>query len=207
LSKNYGSDKGSPVNDDIFKSGSIRWKYHRYTDFYEHFFGPWRHSVKSLFECGIGTNNPDIDSSMGVAGNPGASLRLWESVFPNALIYGADIDKNILFDEGRIQTFYVDQTDPISVEALSKTLPKGLDIIIDDGLHTAEAAVSLFKGIYNNLRPGGVYVIEDVWKNLKKDMKAELEEEMEKLNVPYSIVSFAEEVFESSLMVIFKPVD
>ena len=34
-----------------------------------------------------------------------------ERLFPNAQIYGADIDKNILKDEERIKTFYVDQTD------------------------------------------------------------------------------------------------
>ena len=43
---------------------------------------------------------------MNINGKPGASLRAWRDYFENALIYGADIDKNILFKENRINTFF-----------------------------------------------------------------------------------------------------
>ena len=42
---------------------------------------------------------------------PGASLRVWKEFFTKAKIFGADIDKNTLFREKRIQTFHVDQFD------------------------------------------------------------------------------------------------
>ena len=42
-------------------------------------------------------------------GKPGASLRVWRDFFPNAKIYGGDIDKETLFIEDRISTYYVDQ--------------------------------------------------------------------------------------------------
>ena len=41
--------------------------------------------------------------------NPGASLRAWRDYFVKADIYGADIDKKILFNENKIKNFYVDQ--------------------------------------------------------------------------------------------------
>ena len=55
-----------------------------------------RKGVKKIFECGIGTNNPDIPSSMGKQYTPGGSLKMWRDYFPNAEVYGADVDKDIL---------------------------------------------------------------------------------------------------------------
>ena len=36
------------------------------------------------------------------------------------------------------------------------------DIIIDDGLHTFNAGISLFEASFSKLREGGIYVIEDI---------------------------------------------
>jgi hypothetical protein len=36
------------------------------------------------------------------------------------------------------------------------------DIIIDDGLHTANANINLFINSFNKLKNNGIYVIEDV---------------------------------------------
>ena len=83
---------------------------------------------------------------MSSTGIPGASLRLWKEYFPNAEVYGADIDKRILLEEDRIKTFYVDQTNAESVNSMWNEIERdNFDIIIDDGLHTAEAAITLFE--------------------------------------------------------------
>jgi len=37
-----------------------------------------------------------------------------------------------------------------------------MDIIIEDGLHTFEANVSFLEGSIEHLRPGGIYVVEDI---------------------------------------------
>jgi hypothetical protein len=70
-----------------------------------------------IFECGLGTNNPNLASNMTDTGMPGASLRVWRDYFRNAKIYGGDIDKEILFEEDRIKTFYVDQLDTSSINS------------------------------------------------------------------------------------------
>ena len=106
LMKNYGSDKGSPHEVDITPSG---WIANRYTDIYHILFGTIRDDAKKIFECGIGTNNEDVQSNMTANGVPGASLRGWRDYFWNAQIYGADIDERILFEEDRIKTYHVDQ--------------------------------------------------------------------------------------------------
>jgi hypothetical protein len=101
---------------------------------------------------------------MGVFGAPGASLRGWRLMFPHAHVYGADIDRGILFEEERIKTFHCDQLDSGSIRELwsRPELRGGADIIIEDGLHTLEANISFLEGSLRYLRPGGTYVIEDI---------------------------------------------
>jgi hypothetical protein len=159
LCDEYGSDKG-----EIESTGHpYHWPSHTYADFYSLLFGHRRHQIRSVFECGIGTNDPSLASSMGRKGKPGASLRVWQDYFPNARIIGADIDKSILFEDDRISTHYVDQTEPNSVRQLWDSLDtESFDLMIDDGLHIFTAGICLFENAIHKLATGGVYVIEDV---------------------------------------------
>ena len=119
--------------------------------------------MKLVFECGLGTNNTDLQNNMKVDRIPGASLRVWKDYFKNAQIYGADIDKDILFQEDRIKTHYVDQLNTPSIEAMWKKIGmQNFDIIIDDGLHTTDANINLFRNSFNKLKKNGIYIIEDV---------------------------------------------
>lgn len=155
----YGSDKG-----EVKSMGHpYPWPSHSYADYYSSLFSHCRLSLTKVFECGLGTNNPDIASSMGVNGKPGASLRVWRDYFPNATIYGADIDKDVLFEEPRIKTFYLDQLDPKSISSMWREVGvKDFDFMLDDGLHTFEAGVTLFSNSISILAEHGIYVIEDV---------------------------------------------
>ena len=159
LCDQYGSDKGELLPD----GHPYPWPSHNYTDYYEMLFRHCRHGVKTVFECGLGTNNPKLPSSMKENGRPGASLRVWRDYFPNAQIYGADIDRDILFAEDRIQTHYIDQRDPAAIEAFWQQLgATGFDFMLDDGLHVFEAGSCLFTHSINHLAQDGIYVIEDV---------------------------------------------
>jgi hypothetical protein len=155
----YGSDKGEVES----KGHPYPWPSHSYADYYASLFSHCRLSPTKVFECGLGTNNPEIISSMGVNGKPGASLRVWRDYFPNATIYGADIDKDVLFEERRIKTYYVDQLDPESILGMwSEVGVKDFDFMLDDGLHTFEAGSTLFSNSISMLADHGIYVIEDV---------------------------------------------
>lgn len=159
LCDKYGSDKGE-INSE---GHPYKWRSHSYADFLSDQFGHHRNLVGKVFECGIGTNNPNLASSMGSEGKPGASLRVWRDYFPNAMVYGADIDRDILFEEERIKTFFVDQTSPESVSAMWAQIGvDNLDLMIDDGLHTFEAGVCLFENSISKLSCSGDYIIEDV---------------------------------------------
>ena len=163
LCEKYGSDKGFKNYDS---KRLYQWDFHSYTSYYHSIFNLSRENIKLVFECGIGTNNLNFKSNMTVNGIPGASLRVWRDYFFNANIYGGDIDKNTLFEEERIKTFYVDQLDTNSIKFMWESIKlNNFDIIIDDGLHEPEANYNFFVNSFHKLKKNGLYIIEDV--NLK----------------------------------------
>jgi len=166
IMKSHGSDKAlySGVSE------------HNYTTFYYAALSHLRHLPIRLFEVGIGSIDPSIEHNMGIDGTPGASLRAWRDFFPLAKIFGADIDKSILFEEERIKTYFLDQTDPQTIKQMwadDDLLLDDFDVIIDDGLHRFEANKCLFENSIHKLKIHGLYIVEDVnigetmqWKKL-----------------------------------------
>lgn len=156
LMDKYGSDKGPN-----FKGAG------NYTKMYDILFREIKDDIKYFFEVGLGTNNTDVPSNMGSDGVPGSSLRGFRDYFQNAQIFGADVDKRILFEEDRIKTFYVDQKNPDTIRELwSNFEGVKFDIIIDDGIHDTIQNPSgnriFFDHSIHMLKSGGYYIIEDV---------------------------------------------
>jgi hypothetical protein len=145
-----GSDKG-------------RW----YGQLYDMLVEPIRDSVKCLVEIGIGTMISTAPSSMvdwaGKNYRPGASLRVWRDYLRNAEIHGVDpaADTTVL-GEPRITTHLFDSRDEAAARAFFARLKMSPDIVIDDGLHTAQAQIATMENFLPQLSPGGLYVVEDV---------------------------------------------
>jgi len=139
--------------------------YHDYTLTYENIFKDIRHNSLNILEIGIGSLtstfssmknwNNDVNNKY----TPGNSLRAWRDYFYNSNIYGCDIDKEILFEEPRIKTFYMDQTNITDTTFIN--LPE-FDIIIDDGLHRDDVNMYTFRELITRLKSGGIYIIEDL---------------------------------------------
>ncbi len=160
LCEKYGSDKGFM---NYHSKKPYAWRPHSYASFYHSIFCLNRESIKFVYECGIGTNNLNIKSNMTENAEPGASLRVWKDYFVNANIFGGDIDKNILFEEDRIKTYFVDQLNVSSIKLMwEKTGVEKFDIIIDDGLHEPKANLNFFFNSIHKLKENGIYIIEDV---------------------------------------------
>jgi hypothetical protein len=87
---------------------------------------------------------------------------LSETSARGAAVYGADIDRSILFTEDRIKTFEVDQTSPESFERLLERLPSNFDLVIDDGLHAPDANILTLSYGLKLIKSGGWVVIEDI---------------------------------------------
>ncbi len=156
LCEKYNSDKGGKKNPFFDASNN-------YSDYYYKIFRDNRHNYTKIFECGIGSNNPFLESNMTSNGSPGASLKVWRDFFSNANIYGADIDRNSLFQDERIFTYYVDQFDAKSIKKMWDLIKeKDFDIIIDDGVHFFDANINFYENSIDKLKKNGYYVIEDI---------------------------------------------
>jgi len=148
LLQRYGSDKATM---------------HDYWKLYEKFFATSQAGVGILLEVGMGTNNPSIPSNMGGHFIPGGSLRAWQAYFSNFEILGADIDREILFAEGRIKTFWLDQTKRETFYDLQEYLEsKALDFLIIDGLHQPFADLNTLVAFLPYLKKDGHIFVEDI---------------------------------------------
>ena len=160
--------RDTPLCEIMKRHGSDKSTVHNYTKMYNFLFESKRETAQNVFEMGIGSIDPSFAYTMGANGTVGASFRGHREYFPNAQIFGADIDKKTIdtfneLGEARIKTYYADQLDPTTVNAMfDQTGVSGFDIIIDDGLHCFEANHKLFLEGIKRLAPGGIYVIEDI---------------------------------------------
>jgi hypothetical protein len=150
----YGSDKGGD-----------QYTNHNYTVIYDPLLSILKTKPDvNFFELGIGSVNPNVKSNMSwLKGyKSGASQRAWAEWLPKANIFCADIDRDALFTEPRIKSFWVDQTSSESIADMWKQIPEQFDVIIDDGLHTPFAGHTFMMCSMHKLKPEGLYIIEDI---------------------------------------------
>lgn len=127
---------------DHFKTdkGNIK---HNYTDVYEKYFASLRQQPGlKLMEIGVAC---------------GSSLKMWSRYFSDAQIVGVDI---------RPECAQLCKKYPnIRIEignATQQPFGDGWNIIIDDGSHVSADIVDAFRVNWPTLKPGGLYVIEDL---------------------------------------------
>jgi hypothetical protein len=163
---------------DILKNNlSDKSTTHNYHILYSHIFNELDETI-NILEIGLGTNNPELVSTMGHNGRPGASLYGFREYLPKANIYGCDIDKNILFDSDRIKTCYVDQLDKPSFNNITTSFGNlKYDLIIDDGLHSIGANLNTLLFALEHVNQNGWIVIEDIhiinnWKSIDFILKS-----------------------------------
>jgi hypothetical protein len=144
---------------------------HNYTTIYDTLFEGRHHSTTAVFEMGIGTTNLNFAANMGADGHPSASLKAWRDFFPNAHIFAADIDRDVLQQAPRITTMYCDQLSKDAIAELwDQPVTKNLlfDVIVDDGLHTYAAGTFFLEHSIHKLKPDGIYIVEDVARRTKE---------------------------------------
>ena len=147
------------LKDNFDKYGSDKGSDHQYYKVYSSRLDKTKKI--NLLEVGIGTNNVKIVSNMGKNGCPGASLRAFRDTYKNMNVFAGDVDKDILFKDDRIDTFYFNQLDLEQMEACLASLPD-FECVIDDGLHSPIANLTMFRAAWPSLIERGCYIIEDV---------------------------------------------
>jgi len=155
--------KAAKLADLFNEYGSDKSTAHDYHLLYGALLADSTENELDILEIGLGTNNTRILANMGNQGKPGASLRAFRDYLPNSHIFGADIDRKILFSEERIKTFPVDQLDSQSFDDLSRNLgERKFDLIIDDGLHVPNANLNTLLFGLRLLKNDGCMVVEDI---------------------------------------------
>jgi hypothetical protein len=172
----------------IDKHGSDK-KVSGYDYFYSKIFEKIRYDKIDYLEIGLGTLQPEIESTfIGIKQyfpdfTPASCLRVWKEYFENGNIYGVDVAPDCMIEEDRIKTFLMSSTD---LDACNQNLRDlSFNIILDDGLHTAVAQLATFKNLFDRVKFGGYYIIEDIGgggdgRNVFSDYNTELREVIDK---------------------------
>jgi 2-polyprenyl-3-methyl-5-hydroxy-6-metoxy-1,4-benzoquinol methylase len=131
-----------------FESGSTKSdkiEFHGYQRFYPWFLGHLRDQPINLLEIGLWGNE---------------SIKLWKSYLPKARIYGIDINPKEM--EGAT-LFKVDQSSREELTGFKEKV-KVLEFVvsIDDGSHVPDHQLLTFRLLWEKLKPGGIYIIEDI---------------------------------------------
>ena len=133
LAKKYGTDKSSEIHNYCVK-------YQKYLPFN-------RYDKLNIMEIGI----------LG-----GDSLRTWKEFYYRSNILGIDINPDCKqYEEDRMKVEIGSQFDAEFLAQI-KTQYGPFDMILDDGSHINEHVIFSFKHLWDSIKPGGVYVVEDV---------------------------------------------
>lgn len=120
---------------------------HNYLVYYWMHFRDIRLRVQKVLEIGVQTDR---------------CLKMWEEFFPNATIFGVDIDPACqAFEGGRRRIMIGDQGSREFCQQIIADSGGQFDIIIDDGSHIVEHQLNTFNWMFPSLNQHGIYVIED----------------------------------------------
>lgn len=126
---------------------------HGYVKFYDMVLGPKRNTITNMTEIGVSV---------------GQSIQMWAHYFPKATVHGIDsqlksIARDNLAKVSNVRLYEANLLLPCCGNAGDLGIaPNTMDLIIEDGPHTADSQEKFLLAFWRTLRPGGVYVIEDI---------------------------------------------
>ena len=91
----------------------------------------------------------------------GRSLLAWRAYFPRASIFACDLQSKVQLSGWGVKVLQVDQSVAQDLTELASEYGP-FDIIIDDGSHVNAHQILTFDTLFEHLRDGGLYVVEDV---------------------------------------------
>jgi hypothetical protein len=131
-------------------TGKVSHKWDLYLDLYDRALGPYRDRPIDMVEVGV---------------QNGGSLEIWSQYFPRARkIVGCDIDPRcaaLRYSDPRIRVVVGPINERATSEEIARHAPE-FDIFIDDGSHTSADINATFYNYFHRVRPGGVFLIEDL---------------------------------------------
>ena len=130
------------------KTGHGIWKWEHYFEIYNRHLGKFVGRNPRVLEIGIYS---------------GGSLEMWRSYFgEGSHIYGIDIEPACkAYESDQVSIAIGDQGDRAFWSSFKQQVT-GIDVLIDDGGHTVDQQRVTLEEMLPFLRPGGVYVCEDI---------------------------------------------
>jgi hypothetical protein len=126
-----------------------------YSPHYERHLGPRRFERIVLFEIGVGGG-----ANQHAGGN---SLHVWRDYLPRATVVGFDVfRKDLPFLGRRVHVVQGDQSSPDDLDRIVDRFGPP-DVVVDDGSHVGTDVIASFTYLFDRMRAGGIYVIEDVF--------------------------------------------
>lgn len=125
---------------------------HGFLEIYEPLFEPMRDDSVRIFEIGI---------------LRGLSHLMWRNYFQNGEIYGIDLkDYSAVASKDGIKTFVADQSNRDDLKAFIEFSGGNFDVILDDGGHAMDHQQVSLGYLFEQVKPGGLFIIEDVHSSL-----------------------------------------
>lgn len=142
--------EGNPLWDYFqnHKEGHGIWKWDHYFEIYHRHFSRFIGKKVNVLEIGVYS---------------GGSLGMWRSYFGDeSHLYGVDIAEACrAYENDNVSIFIGDQADRAFWRTFRNNV-EGIDVLIDDGGHTPEQQQITLEEMLPHLRPGGVYLCEDI---------------------------------------------
>lgn len=141
IANKYQSDKGTEAPSTGHHGPRLH-----FTTVYSQYMEELRDKELKILEIGIGS---------------GPSLKMWYEYFPKAEIHAIDIVKNDQHNNDRVTTYIADQTKRDQLTNAVQSVDE-FDIIIDDGGHMMGQQQISLGHLFNKVKSGGLYFIEDL---------------------------------------------
>ena len=134
IAKIIGTDKSSEI--------------HNYCDKYQKYLPFDRYNNLNILEIGV---------------LHGQSLKTWKEYFYNSKITGIDIEPNSKQYENIEENIFIEVGSQYDKDFLINVAVKHgkFDMILDDGSHLNHHVIFSFKYLWDSIKSGGVYVVED----------------------------------------------
>ena len=139
----------SLLNSIAIKNGTDKSsEIHNYCTKYEKYLPFNRYENLSILEIGVFN---------------GESLKTWKDFYYNAKITGIDIEPHCKQYEDSSNNIFVEIGSQYDKDFLINTALKHgkFDMILDDGSHMNHHVIFSFKYLWDSIKSGGVYVVED----------------------------------------------
>ena len=132
----------------------MSYEQHKYTEVYNRILLTMRADHISFLKIGLlyPINND--------RGNDAPFLRRWKEYFPNATIFGFDIDDYSSYHIDGVEILQGDMENLDDLRRLSSRGPFG--VILEDASHASHHQQTAFGYLFPHLKDNGIYIIEDL---------------------------------------------